>query len=74
VDNSFGAYPWLTDRSDYRSQNVSFVLSDAQYPAPALPAAVRDAPRQTVQCGRYTITDFGSGVLNLGAVNPSAAP
>jgi hypothetical protein len=74
VDNSFGAYPWLTDRSDYRSQNVSFVLSDAQYPAPALPAAVTDAPRQTVPCGRYTITDFGSEVLTLGAVNPNATP
>lgn len=74
VDSSFGAYPWLTDRSDYRSQNVSFVLSDAQYPAPPLPAAVTDAPRQTVECGRYTITDFGSEVLTLGAANPKATP
>jgi hypothetical protein len=74
VDNSFGAYPWLTDRSDYRSQKVSFVLSDAQYPAPALPAAVAEAPRQTVACGRYTITDFGSEVLALGPVNPNATP
>lgn len=74
VDDSFGAYPWLTNRVDYQGQAVSFVLSDTQYPAPSLPAAVRDAPHQTVTCGRYTIADFAPDTLPVGPVNPHATP
>lgn len=74
VDDAFGAYPWLTDRSDYGTRSVSFVLSDAEYPPPALPAQARDLAHQTVACGRYTITDFGSDALPLGPVNPNGKP
>jgi hypothetical protein len=74
VDDAFGAYPWLTDRSDYGTRAVSFVVSDAQYPPPALPAEARDLPHQTVACGRYSIMDFGSDVLPLGPVNPNGKP
>jgi hypothetical protein len=74
VDDSFNAYPWLTDRSDYSNSKVSFVLSDNQYPPPALPAAAGTAPHHSVSCGRYTITDFGSDILPLGPGRPDSKP
>ena len=74
VDDSFNAYPWLTDRADYTRNAVSFVVSDDRYPPPALPAAARDAPRQTVSCGQYTITDFGADVLPIGPPQAGAKP
>src|SRR5207245_524784 len=74
VDDAFRAYPWLTDRADYSSPKVSFVLSDSQYPPPALPPVARTAPFSSVHCGRYTITDFGTDVLPIGAASPDSKP
>lgn len=70
VDRSFGAYPWLTDRADYSSARVSFVLTDEAHPPPALPPEARTAPSSTVRCGRYTITDFGADLLPIGPAVP----
>ena len=74
VDKSFGAYQWLTNRTDYATKNVSFVLSDTEYPAPALPVGVENDPRQTIRCGRYTITDFVSPVLVIGPASTNPVP
>ncbi|MEA5453457.1 hypothetical protein SPF06_01855 [Sinomonas sp. JGH33] len=75
VDDAFNAYPWLTDRDDYRNvPAVSFVLSDDRYPAPPLPSAARGLPHETVACGRYTITDFGQDVLAIGPAHANATP
>ncbi len=71
VDRSFGAYPWLSDRTDYAHAKVSFVLTDSAHPAPVLPPMARTAPHSTVQCGRYTITDFGTVLLPIGPASPT---
>lgn len=69
IDDPFRAFPWLTDRADYATQKVSFVLSDTAYPLPVLPAGASTAPHHTVSCGRYTITDLGAAIL---PINPAA--
>lgn len=66
VDNNFRAYPWLTNRADYSSPLVSFVVTDAAHPSPALPSTAAALPSDTIQCGRYTITDFGGDLLPIG--------
>ncbi|MGX5714518.1 hypothetical protein [Arthrobacter sp. MAHUQ-56] len=66
VDNTFRAYPWLTDRADYSRTMVSYVVSDAAHPSPILPPAVGLLPSSTINCGRYTITDFEADVLPIG--------
>lgn len=70
VDQIFRAYPWLADRADYSRPMVSFVLTDSltesEHPPLAPPPAARAAPSSTVQCGRYTITDFGADILPIG--------
>ncbi|WP_415854210.1 hypothetical protein [Sinomonas sp. G460-2] len=71
VDQTFGAYPWLSDRTDYANAKVSFVLTDNAHPAPVLPPVARTAPQSTVQCGRYTITDFGTALLPIGPASPN---
>ncbi|MDT0170050.1 hypothetical protein [Pseudarthrobacter sp. BRE9] len=66
VDKNFQAYPWLTDRADYSSAMVSFVISDAAHPPPTMPSAAAALPSGTIHCGRYTITDFGADVIPIG--------
>ncbi|MCH6472154.1 hypothetical protein [Sinomonas terrae] len=66
IQDPFSAFPWLTDRTDYATQKVSFVLSDTAYPLPQLPPPANTAPHRTVSCGRYTITDFGAAILPIG--------
>ncbi|WP_334173497.1 hypothetical protein [Sinomonas sp.] len=70
IDDPFRAFPWLTDRTDYGTRRVSFVLSVTAYALPILPSVAAPAPRRTVSCGRYTITDFGSDILPIA---PAAA-
>lgn len=70
VDNYFRAYPWLANRADYSRPAVSFVLTDSatasEHPPLTLPPVARTAPSSTIQCGRYTIEDFGTDILPIG--------
>jgi hypothetical protein len=74
VDSHFGEYPWLTDRADYSSARVSFVLTDSETTPFILPPVAQTAPSSTVRCGRYTITDFGAPILPIGPATPDAIP
>ncbi|AMM33649.1 hypothetical protein SA2016_2984 [Sinomonas atrocyanea] len=74
VDSHFGEYPWLTDRADYSSVRVSFVLTDSEATQFVLPPVAQTAPSSTIRCGRYTITDFGSPILPIGPATPDAIP
>jgi len=64
VDNTLRPYDWLVNRAERRGP-VTFLVEDAASVPFVLPggAVVAD----TVECGRYTILDFGSRVLPLGA-------
>lgn len=64
VDHRLNGYAWLIDRHDFDVGEVSFLVEDSQtvpwqLPAPAI-------PEEIVQCGRYSILDFGSRTLPLG--------
>ena len=71
IDDPFRAFPWLTDRADYSTHAVSFVLSVAAYAPPPLPAVASTTPHRTVSCGRYTITDFGAAILPIAPAGTS---
>ncbi|WP_138445244.1 hypothetical protein [Sinomonas susongensis] len=74
VDSQFGEYAWLTNRTDYSSTKVSFVVTDAEPTPLVLPSAARTAPSSNVHCGRYTITDFGAPILPIGPSSPDPVP
>lgn len=61
VDHRLNAYAWLVDRSDFAIEGISFLVEDAQTVPWDLPLEV--VPEQVVDCGRYTIVDFGPGAL-----------
>ncbi|MFJ6678279.1 hypothetical protein ACIQLK_04015 [Microbacterium sp. NPDC091382] len=63
VDNTLRPYDWLINRAEGRGP-VTFLLQDAASVPFVLPAGAVAADR--VECGRYTILDFGSRVLPLG--------
>ncbi|HKU11512.1 MAG TPA: hypothetical protein VJQ61_09850 [Sinomonas sp.] len=71
VDSHFGKYAWLTDRTDYSSAKVSFVVTDSEPTPLVLPSVADTAPSSTIHCGRYTITDFGSPILPIGPASPN---
>ncbi|WP_019181997.1 hypothetical protein [Microbacterium yannicii] len=64
VDHRLRGYAWLVNRDDFSVGEVSFLVTDAQSPAFVLPRGVR--PSATIDCGRYTIHDFGETALPLG--------
>lgn len=74
VDSHFGEYPWLTNRADYSSTTVSFILTDSEPTPLVLPAVANTAPSNTIRCGRYTITDFGSPIIPIGPASPDPIP
>jgi hypothetical protein len=66
VDHELRGYAWLVNRDDFAIGDVSFLVIDAQSVPFALPdgASIDDA--ELIDCGRYTIADFGDRALELG--------
>ena len=66
VDHRLRGYAWLVNRDDFTVDEVSFLVTDAQSPAFELPAGFSMADAELVDCGRYTVADFGERSLPLG--------
>lgn len=64
VDHRLNGYAWLVNRTDFDADAVSFLVEDSQTVGWELPASV--IPEEVVQCGRYSILDFGDAVLPVG--------
>jgi len=65
-DLQLNAYAWLVNRQDFAVERVSFLVSDELSFAFDLPPRLASATTQTIDCGRYTITDFGWPIVVLG--------
>lgn len=64
VDHQLNGYAWLVNRTDFDVGEVSFLIEDSQtVPWDLGNAAV---PNEVVDCGRYSILDFGTETLPLG--------
>ncbi|WP_127473655.1 hypothetical protein [Microbacterium sulfonylureivorans] len=66
VDHELRGYAWLVNREDFAVGEVSFLVLDDQTVTFALPGGVTMADAELVDCGRYTIADFGDRGLPLG--------
>lgn len=59
VDQALFPYSWLVNRTDYRAFDVRFVITDSQSAPFALPQAPGRPAPTVIDCGRWTITDYG---------------
>ncbi|KQM83136.1 hypothetical protein [Agromyces sp. Leaf222] len=59
VTDDLHPYAWLVNRTDFATRSVSFLVTDAQSTPFDLPGELRLADAATIDCGRYTIHDFG---------------
>ncbi|MFJ2543589.1 hypothetical protein [Microbacterium sp. NPDC087589] len=64
VDHRLNAYAWLVNRADFAVGEVSFLVEDSQTVPWDLPEAA--LPETIIDCGRYSILDFGAETLPLG--------
>lgn len=64
VDHQLNAYAWLVNRTDFAVGRVSFLVEDAQTVQWDLPESA--VPDEVIDCGRYSILDFGAADLPLG--------
>ena len=63
VDSELSGYAWLVNRDDFVADRASFIVESSDGVAPAVPAGL---PRpQRIDCGRYTILDYGRAVLRI---------
>ncbi|MDM7855178.1 hypothetical protein [Cellulomonas alba] len=70
VDAHLGVYPWLTNRADRDGADVTFLVSGPRTAPWVLPGGATTADARRVDCGTYTIDDFGSRVLPLAPSRP----
>ncbi|KRB37351.1 hypothetical protein ASD93_13590 [Microbacterium sp. Root180] len=67
VDHEVRGYAWLVNRDDFAVGDVTFLVRDDESVPFALPGGVTEADAASlVDCGRYTIVDFGDRTLPLG--------
>ena len=64
VDHRLNGYAWLVNRTDFAVGEVSFLVKDSQTVQWDLPRSA--VPDEVVDCGRYSILDFGTASLPLG--------
>ncbi|MEO6942109.1 MAG: hypothetical protein ABI238_05575 [Terrimesophilobacter sp.] len=67
IDAHFDFYAWLTNRSDRHGAEVTFLITGAGSEPYVFPPGFSVANASTMNCGRYTILDFGTMSLPLGA-------
>ena len=66
VDHELRGYAWLVNRDDFTAGEVSFLVIDEQSVPFALPGGASFDDAALIDCGRYTIADFGEPVLEIG--------
>ncbi|MHC3000160.1 hypothetical protein OB08_13715 [Microbacterium sp. HJ5] len=66
VDHELRGYAWLVNRDDFRVGEVSFLVIDEESVPFALPEGATLDDATLIDCGRYTIADFGERTLGLG--------
>lgn len=67
VDHELRGYAWLVNRDDFAVGEVTFLVLDEESVPFALPGGLTEADASSrVDCGRYTILDFGDRPLPLG--------
>ncbi|MCW3492928.1 hypothetical protein [Microbacterium sp. SSM24] len=67
VDHELHGYAWLVNRDDFAVGEVTFLVRDDESVPFALPGGVTEADAAAlIDCGRYTIVDFGDRPLRLG--------
>lgn len=66
VDHELRGYAWLVNREDFAVGAVSFLVLDDETVPFALPGGVTLDDADLIDCGRYTIADFGERTLDLG--------
>lgn len=64
VDHRLNGYAWLVNRQDFRVDQVTFLVEDAQSVPWELPVSA--VPDEIVDCGRWSILDFASTPVPLG--------
>ncbi|KQQ67006.1 hypothetical protein [Microbacterium sp. Leaf320] len=64
VDHRLNGYAWLVNRTDFEVGEVSFLVEDSQTVQWDLPESA--VPDRVIDCGRYSILDFGAASLPLG--------
>ena len=64
VDWQLNGYAWLVDREDYLADRASFIVTSDEGGPVAAPPGLPEPER--IECGRYTILDYGSAVLEIG--------
>ncbi|WP_341955995.1 hypothetical protein [Microbacterium sp. LWH13-1.2] len=64
VDHRLNGYAWLVNRTDFEVGEVSFLVEDSQTVPWDLPVSA--VPDRVIDCGRYSILDFGDATLPLG--------
>ena len=66
VDHQFNIYTWLTNRTDSVDADVTFVITDSMSYPFEYPQGISENSATTINCGRYTIHDFGQRTIPLG--------
>ncbi|SFR74862.1 hypothetical protein SAMN05428970_1806 [Agromyces sp. CF514] len=66
VTHDLHPYAWLVNRTDFEVPSVSYLVTDSQSEEFVLPEGVSLEDAATVDCGRYTIHDFGSTEIPIG--------
>ncbi|MFF2369705.1 hypothetical protein [Agromyces sp. NPDC058110] len=66
VTHDLHPYEWLVNRTDFDTTAVSYLVTDSQSAEFVLPEGVSLDDATTVDCGRYTIHDFGSTTIPVG--------
>jgi hypothetical protein len=64
VDAQLNGYAWLVNREDFVADRASFVVVSDEGGPVAVPSGLPKPER--VDCGRYTILDYGRAVLEIG--------
>lgn len=63
TDQYLQGYSWLTDNADFHTKQVYFTITDNE----SVAFDVGRQPATVIRCGRYTIDDYGSQPLDVGA-------
>lgn len=70
VDYQMNGYGWLVDRNDFQAEAVSFLITDSQTYPFQLAEPYASAPYTNVDCGRFSIHDYGKLEIPIGPVWP----
>lgn len=70
VDPNMNGYGWLVNRADFDVRSVHYLITDSQSFEFQLPLSTHVAAPKVVDCGRWTIADYGDEAIPVGPVWP----